>query len=300
MSIVVVGSVALDSVETPAGKLDKALGGSGTYFSTAASFFMDGVKLVGVVGDDFPEEHVEFLRSRNVDLAGLERASGKTFHWSGRYGDNLNVAETLATELNVFETFDPKLPESYRNAKYVFLANINPELQMDVLGQVRDTKLVVCDTMNLWISIRKTELLNTIKNVDIFILNDAEACQLTGESNLNKAARKLLDSGPNRIIIKKGEHGAVTFTKTSHFSSPAYPLDAISDPTGAGDTFAGGFLGYLASTDDLSESNIRKAIVYGTVMASFNVEDFSLNRQRSLTRTEIESRFAEIREMTQF
>jgi len=300
MSIVVIGSVALDSVETPVGKVESALGGSATYFSTAASFFTKGVKLVGVVGDDFPQEHIDFLRSRDVDLTGLERVSGKTFHWSGRYGENLNVAETLSTELNVFESFEPKLPESYRDTQYVFLANINPELQMDVLKQVRNTKLVVCDTMNLWISERRAELLETIKHVDIFVLNDGEARQLTGESNINKAAKKLLDYGPERVIVKKGEHGSVTFTRTSYFSAPAYPLDSISDPTGAGDTFAGGFMGYLASTDDVSESNIRKAIVYGTVLASFNVEDFSLNRQRSLTRAEIESRFNEVRAITQF
>jgi sugar/nucleoside kinase (ribokinase family) len=266
----------------------------------AASFFTPEIKLVGIVGDDFPQEHVDFLRSRGIDLAGLDHVSGKTFYWSGRYGANLNVAETLSTELNVFEQFAPKLPESYRNAKYVFLANINPELQMDVLKQVTDTELVVCDTMNLWISDREAELLNTIKDVDIFVLNDAETCQLTGESNLNKAARKILDYGPDRVIIKKGEHGAVTFTRSSYFSSPAYPVEDISDPTGAGDTFAGGFVGYLASTGDLSESNVRKAIVYGTVMASFNVEDFSLDRQRSLTKAEIESRFAEMRAITQF
>ena len=240
MSIVVVGSVALDSVETPVGKVESALGGSATYFSTAASFFTKGVKLVGVVGDDFPQEHVDFLRSRDIDLTGLERVSGKTFHWSGRYGENLNVAETLSTELNVFETFAPKLPESYRDTQYVFLANINPELQMDVLKQVRNTKLVVCDTMNLWISERRAELLETIKHVDIFVLNDGEARQLTGESNINKAAKKLLDCGPERVIIKKGEHGSVSFTGTSYFAAPAYPLDSILDPTGAGDTFAGG------------------------------------------------------------
>jgi sugar/nucleoside kinase (ribokinase family) len=300
MSIVVVGSVALDSVETPSGKVENALGGSATFFSIAASFFTKDIKLVGVVGDDFPQEHVDFLQSRGIDLTGLERVSGKTFFWSGRYGDNLNVAETLSTELNVFENFAPKLPPSFRDAEYVFLANINPELQMDVLRQVESTKLVVCDTMNLWISTRRTELLETIKHVDILALNDAEARQLTGEPNLNRAAKEILDYGPNRVVIKKGEHGAATFTKTSYFSSPAYPLDEIFDPTGAGDTFAGGFMGYLASTGDLSESSIRKAIVYGTVLASFNVEDFSLNRQRSLTRAEIESRFHEMRALTQF
>jgi len=323
MSILVVGSVALDSVETPSGRIENALGGSATYFSVAASFFTREIKLVGIVGDDFPQEHIDFLLSRGIDLTGLERVSGKTFYWSGRYGDNLNVAETLSTELNVFEEFAPKLPESYRNVKRVFLANINPELQMDVLRQMKDVELAVCDTMNLWISERKAKLLETIKHVDVFVLNDAEARQLTGESNLNKAAKMVLNYGPSRVIIKKGEHGSVTFSKTSCFSSPAYPLENIVDPTGAGDTFAGGFLGYLASTQafenprvrgdqskkvlgasaprgDLSESNVRKAIVYGTVLASFNVEDFSLNRQRSLTRAEIESRFAEMRAITEF
>ena len=300
MSIVVVGSVALDSVETPFGKVKSALGGSATYFSVAASFFTKEIKLVGIVGDDFPHEHVDFLHSRGIDLTGLERVNGKTFHWSGRYSSNLNMAETLSTELNVFEKFAPKLPESYRSAKYVFLANINPELQMDVLRQMRNAELVVCDTMNLWISERKEELLETIKHVDIFVLNDAEARQLTEEPNLNKAARAILEYGPSRVVIKKGEHGSVTFTRSSYFSSPAYPLENILDPTGAGDTFAGGFLGYLASEGVLSESNVRKAIVYGTIMASFNVEDFSLDRQRSLTRVEIESRFAEMRSITQF
>ena len=300
MSIVVVGSVALDSVETPFGRVENALGGSAMYFSVAASFFTRGIKLVGIVGDDFPQEHVDFLHSRGVDLTGLECAIGKTFYWRGRYGDNLNVAETLSTELNVFEEFVPKLPESYRNAKHVFLANINPELQMDVLRQMEDVELVVCDTMNLWISERRAELLETIKHVDIFVLNDAEARQLMGEFNLNKAAKRILDYGPSRVIIKKGEHGSVTSTRTSYFSSPAYPLENIVDPTGAGDTFAGGFLGYLASTGDLSESNVRKAIVYGTVLASFNVEDFSLNRQRTLTRDEIQARFDEMRAITEF
>jgi sugar/nucleoside kinase (ribokinase family) len=300
MSIVVVGSVALDSVENPFGKVENALGGSATYFSVAASFFTKDVKLVGIVGDDFPQKHVDFLQSRGIDLKGLERVSGNTFHWSGRYGHNLNIAETLSTELNVFEKFAPKLPESYRNAKYVFLANINPELQMDVLVQVSDAELVVCDTMNLWISERKAKLLETIKHVHIFVLNDAEARQLTEESNLNKAAKRILDHGPGRVIIKKGEHGSVTYTRASCFLCPAYPLEDTFDPTGAGDTFAGGFLGYLASTGDLSDPGIRKAIVYGTVMASFSVEDFSLDRHRSLTRAEIESRFAEMRAITQF
>ena len=300
MSIVVVGSVALDSVETPSGKVENALGGSATYFSVAASFFTKDLKLVAVVGDDFPQEHVDFLESRGVDLAGLERTDGKTFRWSGRYSHDLNVAETLSTELNVFEDFTPKIPDEFADAEYVFLANIHPELQMDVLRQVKDAKLVVCDTMNLWIDSRKKELLETIKHVDILVLNDGETRQLTGESNLVKAARQILELGPQRVIVKKGEHGAVTCTEDSYFVCPAFPLESISDPTGAGDSFAGGFMGYLDSTGDLSEDGIRKAVVYGSVLASFNVEDFSLNRQRSLTRVQIESRFAEMRSITSF
>lgn len=300
MSIVVVGSVALDSVETPLGKVENALGGSATYFSVAASFFTKNVKLVAVVGDDFPQEHVDFLRSREIDLEGLEQVEGKTFHWSGRYGISLSGAETLSTELNVFEKFSPKVPESYKNAKYLFLANINPELQIDVLKQINNADLVVCDTMNLWISERREKLLEVIKHVDILVLNDAEARQLTGENKVDMSARKILECGPKRVIIKKGEHGAMTLSESSYFSAPAYPLKSVFDPTGAGDTFAGGFMGYLASTDEVSEINIRKAIIYGTVLASFDVEDFSLNRQRNLTRDEIESRFAEMKAITDF
>jgi len=300
MSIVVVGSVALDSLETPFGKVENTLGGSATYFSVAASHFTRDIRLVAIVGDDFPQEHVDFLQSREIDLTGLERVKGKTFHWSGRYGSNLNVAETLSTELNVFQEFAPKLPDSYRNSKYVFLANINPELQIDVLRQAKNPELIVCDTMNLWISTQKKELLDVIKHVDIFVLNDAEARQLTGEPNLSKAAKEILDYGPKRVIIKKGEHGAATFTRTSYFAAPAYPLEEVFDPTGAGDSFAGGLLGYLASTGDLSQQNINRAIVYGTVVASFSVEDFGLERQRSLTKAEIEDRFTEMRAITQF
>jgi len=300
MSIVVVGSVALDSVETPHGKVQNALGGSATYFSVSASFFTNDVKLVAVIGEDFPNEHIEFLKSRGIDLEGLEKVKGKTFRWAGRYGANLSGAETLATELNVFESFSPKIPDSYKSAEYVFLANINPELQLDVLRQMKNAKLIVCDTMNLWIAERKEKLLETIKHVDILIINDAEARQLTGEQKVDMAARKILEYGPSRVVVKKGEHGAITLTDKTYFSSPAYPLKRVLDPTGAGDTFAGGFMGYLASTDDVSEQNIRKAIVYGTVMASFNVEDFSLNRQRILTREEIESRFSEIKAITEF
>lgn len=300
MSIVVVGSVALDSIETPSGKMENALGGSATYFSIAASFFNTDIRLVAVIGSDFPREYIDLLKNKGIDLEGLERADGKTFRWKGSYGFSLGSAKTLSTELNVFEKFVPKIPDRYKNSEYVFLANINPELQIDVLKQIKNSKLVVCDTMNLWIAERKEKLLNTIKHVDIFIINDEEAKQLTGEAKVDMAGRKILELGPRRVIIKKGEHGAVTITRNSYFSIPAYPLKLVVDPTGAGDSFAGGFMGYLASTGEISEQNIRKAMVYGTVMASFNVEDFSINRQRTLTKEEIESRFAEMHNITQF
>ncbi|MGQ9609020.1 MAG: PfkB family carbohydrate kinase [bacterium] len=300
MSIVVVGSVALDSIETPSGKMENALGGSATYFSIAASFFNTDIRLVAVIGSDFPQEYIDLLKNKGIDLEGLERADGKTFRWKGSYGFSLGGAKTLSTELNVFEKFVPKIPDRYKNSEYVFLANINPELQLDVLKQIKNSKLVVCDTMNLWIAERKEKLLNTIKHVDIFIINDEEAKQLTGEAKVDMAGRKILELGPRRVIIKKGEHGAVTITRNSYFSIPAYPLKLVVDPTGAGDSFAGGFMGYLASTGEISEQNIRKAMVYGTVMASFNVEDFSINRQRTLTKEEIESRFAEMHNITQF
>ncbi len=297
MSIVVVGSVALDSVETPAGSVEAALGGSAVYFATAASFFQTVVRLVGVVGDDFDQVHVDFLRDRGVDLTGLERvAGGKTFHWKGHYLQDLNVAQTLATELNVFGDFQPKLPETYRDSDYLFLANIHPTLQLQVLRQMHAPRLKVCDTMNLWIETTRQELLQTIREIDVLILNDGEARQLTGESNLIRAAHAILALGPSRVVVKKGEHGAFTLTQDSFFAAPAYPLEQIVDPTGAGDTFAGGFMGYIVSAQDLSEQSFRKAILYGTVLASFNVQDFSLNRQRHLTYPEIEERFEKLAE----
>ena len=299
MSILVVGSVALDSVESPAGRVEGALGGSAVYFSTAASFFSDSIRMVAVVGDDFPSEHVAFLESRGIDIEGLERVEGgKTFRWGGRYTDDLNSASTLFTDLNVYGDFLPNLPESYRNTPYVFLANINPELQLNVLEQVRQPKLVVCDTMNLWINNSRAALRHTLEKVDILILNDAEAQLLTEKSNLISAAKKILTYGPRRVIVKKGEHGAMSLTKTTFFSAPAHPLESVCDPTGAGDSFAGGFLGYVASVGDTSEETIRKAIMYGTIVASFNVEDFSMNRQRTLKRAEIDRRYQELRAST--
>lgn len=299
MSILVVGSVAFDSVETPFGKVEEALGGSGTYFSTSASFFTD-VQLVAVVGEDFPGKHLEFLRQRNVDLEGVTVSPGETFRWAGRYGYDLNEAQTLDTRLNVFESFQPQLPEAYRDAEYVFLANIDPELQLEVLEQVRKPKLVACDTMNFWIDGKKEALLKTLALVDILIINEGEARQLADEPNLIKAARTILAAGPKTLVVKRGEYGALMFSEHSIFAAPAYPLESVFDPTGAGDTFAGGFMGYLASSRNLSEASIRQAIIFGSVMASFNVEDFSLDRMRSLEYREIEERFRTFKLLTDF
>jgi len=299
MSILVVGSVAFDSVETPFGRVDNVLGGSATYFSTSASFFTD-VNLVAVVGEDFPQEHVDFLQSRNIDLGGLVRSPGKTFHWKGRYGYDLNEAQTLETHLNVFETFKPRIPGQYADADYLFLANIDPVLQREVLDQVRRPRIVACDTMNFWISSKPEELKRVIERVDIFIINEGEARQLSGESNLVKAASRLLDLGVKTLIVKRGEYGVLMFTRSSVFSAPAYPLEEVFDPTGAGDTFAGGFMGYLANTGDVSDDGIRQAIIFGSVMASFNVEDFSLNRLKKLDYREIEERYRGFKAMTHF
>ncbi|MEE3194912.1 MAG: PfkB family carbohydrate kinase [Candidatus Poribacteria bacterium] len=302
MGVLVVGSVALDTVETLEGKVEDSLGGSATYFSVAASFFHQQIHLVGVVGDDFPSEYVDFLSKRGIDLQGLERITGgKTFRWGGSYVSDLNAAETEFTYLNVFSDFDPKLPYTYQDTPYVFLANINPELQLRVLEQVHRPKLVVCDTMNLWIDISRPALMETLKQVDILILNDGEAKQLTEKKNLIQAGKEILTYGPSRVVIKKGEHWAISLTKSEFFAVPAYPLTSVFDPTGAGDSFAGGFMGYLAAQNRSNdEQTIRQAIVYGTVVASFNVEDFSLNRQRTLTRQEIDDRFNRLKDMVHF
>lgn len=299
MDILVIGSVAFDSVETPFGRGDDVLGGSATYFSTSASFFT-GVQLVAVVGDDFPEEPKQFLSSRGVDLAGLQTRPGETFRWKGRYGYDLNEAQTLETHLNVFETFHPQLPESYRNAEYVFLANIDPELQLEVLSQVDRPKLIACDTMNFWIEGKREALVRTLGHVDILVINEAEVRQLADEANLVKASRALLAMGPKTLVVKRGEYGVLVFTEHSIFSAPAYPLEEVFDPTGAGDTFAGGFMGYLAATNNLSDETIRKATVFGSVMASFTVEDFSLNRLRNLNWSEVEERFRRFQALTSF
>ncbi|GFE61988.1 PfkB family carbohydrate kinase [Geobacter sp. AOG2] len=299
MGIVVVGTVAFDTVETPFGKGENVLGGSATYFSTSASFFTD-VSLVAVVGEDFPAEHISFLKSRDINTDGLQRLPGKTFHWTGKYGYDLNEAQTLDTQLNVLTEFRPDLPESYRDADYLFLANIDPDLQMEVLDQVRRPKLVACDTMNFWITSKPEALKQVLRKVDIVVINEGEARQFTNQSNLVKAAREIIALGCKRLVVKRGEYGVLMFTADSVFAAPAYPLEEVFDPTGAGDTFAGGFMGYLANTGDLSEEGIRQAIVFGSVMASFNVEDFSLDRMKRLEYREIEARYRSFKALTSF
>lgn len=299
MSIVVVGTVAFDTVETPFGRGEQVLGGSATYFSTSASFFTD-VSLVAVVGDDFPQEHVDFLRSRSIDTSGLQRMPGKTFRWCGKYGYDLNDAQTLDTQLNVLSDFRPDLPPSFREAEYLFLANIDPELQLEVLEQVRAPRLVACDTMNFWISSKPAALAEVLRRVDIVVINEAEARQFTSQANLVKAARSIIALGCKRLVIKRGEYGVLMFTADSLFAAPAYPLEEVFDPTGAGDTFAGGFMGYLANTGDLSEEGVRQAIVFGSVMASFNVEDFSLERLKRLGYRDIERRYKSFKALTSF
>jgi len=299
MSLLVVGSVALDTVKTPFGEADEVLGGSATYFSTAASYFTD-VSLVAVVGEDFPEKHVNFLKSRKVDVSGLQRAKGETFRWKGEYGYDLNEARTLDTRLNVFETFKPSIPESYRKADVVFLANIDPVLQREVLSQVDKPKLVACDTMNFWIGGKRDELIKTLALVDILLINESEARELASEPNLVKAARAIQAMGPGTLIVKRGEYGALMFGRDEVFSAPAYPLESVFDPTGAGDSFAGGFMGYLDNLHSFDGRALRQAIVFGSVMASFNVEDFSLNRMKSLDYKEIEDRYREFKRLTFF
>ncbi len=297
--VLVVGSVALDSVETPFGKADEVLGGSGTYFSTSASHFTP-VRLVGVVGDDYPVEKLEPLAQRGVDLAGLEKAAGTSFRWRGRYRHDLNSAETLETHLGVFSHFRPKIPDQFKGSPFVFLANIDPRLQLQVLEQVEKPRLVACDTMNFWIESRRPELVELLGHVDLITLNDAEARQLTEHTNLVQAARWIMDKGPKHVLIKKGEHGAFMFTRDSIFFAPAYPLESVFDPTGAGDSFAGGFIGYLAATGDLSDANMRRAVVVGSAMGSFAVEKFSNARLLEITRTDIDARIQEFRQLVAF
>ncbi len=299
MPLLVVGSIALDSVETPFGRREEVLGGSATYFSAAASFFTP-VRIVATVGEDFPDEHVRFLAARGIDLAGLERRPGRTFRWKGRYEGNLDQAQTLDTQLNVFADFRPRLPEAARDARYVFLGNIDPELQLSVLDQVKAPRFVACDTMNFWIGSKREALLRTLRRVDMLFVNDAEARELAGERNVVKAARRILALGPRAVAVKRGEHGALFFAGEHVFAAPAYPLASVADPTGAGDSFAGGFMGYLARTGREDAGVLRRAIVMGGVLASFAVERFSLERLATLQPEEIRARFAELASITRF
>ncbi|HYY57459.1 MAG TPA: PfkB family carbohydrate kinase [Pyrinomonadaceae bacterium] len=300
MSLLVVGSVAFDAVETPFGKRDRLLGGSATHFSIAASFFTD-VRVVGVVGGDFSGEEEEVFMRHGVDTTDLERIpEGKTFFWSGRYDYDLNTAHTLDTQLNVFADFKPKLSEASLRSRLVFLGNIQPDLQREVREQIRDAELVALDTMNYWITSTRDALVEAIKGIDVLIVNDAEARQLAGEPNLIRAARVILSWGPRALIVKRGEYGAALFTPDTYFAIPAYPLESVFDPTGAGDTFAGGFMGYLASQDVLDEAAMRRAMIYGSVMASFNVEEFGTERVQRLTNQEINERFRAFKRMTHF
>jgi sugar/nucleoside kinase (ribokinase family) len=300
MSVLVVGSVALDSVETPFGKAENVLGGSGTFFSASASH-LSPVQLVGIVGADYPlQELRQAFRDRPVDLAGLEQAEGASFRWRGRYRHDLNTAETLETHLGVFSNFRPNIPTQFRTAPFVFLGNIDPRLQLDVLTQVEKPKFVVCDTMNFWIESRRDDLVKLLGHVDCITLNDAEARQLSDRYNLVQAARWIMDKGPTFVIIKKGEHGAFLFAKDSLFFAPAFPLEEVFDPTGAGDSFAGGFMGYLARSGDLSEANLRRAVVHGSAMGSFAVEKFSIERLLTVTKDEIADRVASFRRLVAF
>jgi len=277
MGLLVVGSIALDSVETPFGSNTDAIGGSATFFGYAATVFRP-VMAVGVIGDDFPEAELERLAERGVDLAGVERAAGESFRWKGKYSFDLQNRDTLETRLGVFADFEPKLPDNYRDAKLVFLGNIDPVLQLNVLDQVRSPKLVACDTMNYWIESQRETLMTLLGRIDLLMVNDAEARQLSGDWNIYRAARWILERGPKMVIIKQGEYGAVLVDETGIFYVPAFPLEDIYDPTGAGDAFAGGFMGHLARSDDLSPSNLRRAMVFGATAGSFAVERFSVDR----------------------
>jgi sugar/nucleoside kinase (ribokinase family) len=299
IKLLVAGTVAYDSIETPFGKADNVLGGSALHFTNAASFFTD-VGIVATVGSDFDMEGISFLKERSVDMSGIEVDHGKTFRWEGRYGYDLNQAITLKTELNVIETFKPKVPEDYRNAEFLFLANIDPELQLHVIEQVNKPVALVLDTMNFWIENKYEALQKVIARVDMLVINEAELREITKEHNLLKGARKLIDLGPVCIVVKRGEYGVFMMNRDEVFLAPAYPLEDVFDPTGAGDTFAGGFMGYLANVGEATSETVKQAIIMGTVMASFNVEDFSINRIKRLTMPEIKQRYHALKGCMQF
>jgi len=296
MDLVVVGSVAYDSLETPSGKRDRILGGSASYFSIASSFFTR-LGLVAVIGEDFDEYYIRLLEKFSIDLSGLEKKPGKTFHWKGKYED-LNQAITLQTDLNVFESFKPNLPEKYRKAKTLFLANIDPELQMDVVKQVENPRFVACDTMNFWINVKRDELIRTLKSVDLLFINDAEASQLSDIKNIFTAGKWILENGPKAVVIKRGEYGSVIMQGKKIFIFPAFPLEEVVDPTGAGDSFAGGFIGYLHATGDYSFDNMKTALAMGTVMASFTVQDFSVGKLAALSYADVENQYKKLMDYT--
>ncbi|NME66880.1 PfkB family carbohydrate kinase [Flammeovirga aprica] len=302
MSLLTVGSVAFDAIETPFGKTDKIIGGAGTYISISSSFFVKPVRVVAVVGDDFPQEYIKTLQDQGVDTEGLQIKEGeKTFFWAGKYHNDMNSRDTLVTELNVLEHFDPIVPESYQGTEYVMLGNLSPQVQSTVIERLKDRpKLVVMDTMNFWMDIAMEDLKKTISMVDVLSVNDEEARQLSGEYSLKKAAKKIMAMGPKYLIIKKGEHGALLFHEDQIFSAPALPLEEVFDPTGAGDTFAGGFIGYLAKTDDISFENMKKAVIYGSAMASFCVEKFGTERLLEITEKDLEARVQEFHKLTSF
>ena len=302
MSLVVIGSVAFDAIETPFGKTDKIVGGAATFASLAASYFYDKVKIVAVVGDDFPQEDIQYLQSRKIGTEGLQIKQGeKSFFWSGRYHSDMNSRDTLITELNVLADFDPIIPDSYQDCEYLLLGNLTPKVQQTVIDRLKTRpKLIVLDTMNFWMDIALNDLLNTLKSVDVLTINDAEARQLSGEFSLVKAASKILQMGPKYLIIKKGEHGALLFGEGKIFSAPALPLADVFDPTGAGDTFAGGFIGYLAKVGTVDFANMKNAVIFGSALASFCVEKLGTEKLRNLTQQEIAARVEEFVQLSSF
>ena len=302
MSLIIIGTVAFDAIETPFGKTDKIVGGAATYASLAASYFYDKVKIVGVVGDDFPKADIDTFTEHGIDTEGLQiKAGEKSFFWSGKYHNDMNSRDTLATELNVLADFDPIIPESYQDCEFLMLGNLTPVIQQTVIKRLKKRpKLIVLDTMNFWMDIMMDDLLETIKLVDVLAINDAEARQLSGEYSLVKAAKKILEMGPKYLIIKKGEHGALLFHGDNVFFAPALPLEDVFDPTGAGDTFAGGFIGHLAKTGDISFENMKRGIIVGSAMASFCVEKFGATRLKEITKEDIERRIQQFKELVNF
>ncbi|MEA2658296.1 MAG: hypothetical protein QOF64_881 [Candidatus Binatota bacterium] len=299
MSVLVVGTVAFDSIETPSGCVERVLGGSASYFALGASFFAP-VRIVGVIGEDFPQDYLDLFTQRGVDIEGIKRERGETFHWRGRYHEDINVRDTIELHLNVLAGFEPQLPDNYRDAEYVFLGNIDPVMQLEVLNQIRHMKLVICDTMDYWIRESPEELKKVLQRIEMLVINDSEARLLSGYSNIVQAARAILRMGPKMVLIKRGEYGVLQFSDSSVFATPAYPLEEVFDPTGAGDSFAGGLMGQLARSGDLSQGSLRRAIVYGSVVASFTVEDFGVKRLTDTSLPEIEDRYQKFVRLTDF